>query len=85
EFKGTGNMEIHLDRRLVERRIYPALDINKSGTRREDLLLPPDTLTKIWLLRKVLSPLNVIDSMEFLLDKFQKTKTNDEFMAAMNS
>jgi transcription termination factor Rho len=85
EFKGTGNMEIHLDRRLVERRIYPAMDINKSGTRREDLLLPPDTLQKLWLLRKVLAPLNVIDSMEFLLDKFQKTKTNGEFLDAMNS
>ena len=85
EFKGTGNMEIHLDRRLVERRIYPALDINKSGTRREDLLLPAGTLQKLWLLRKVLAPLNVIDSMEFLLDKFQKTKTNQEFLDAMNS
>ena len=85
EFKGTGNMEIHLDRRLVERRIYPAIDINKSGTRREDLLLPADTLQKLWLLRKVLAPLNVIDSMEFLLDKFEKTKSNEEFLAAMNS
>jgi transcription termination factor Rho len=85
EFKGTGNMEIHLDRRLVERRIYPAMDINKSGTRREDLLLPAGTLQKLWLLRKVLAPLNVIDSMEFLLDKFQKTKTNQEFLDAMNS
>ena len=85
EFKGTGNMEIHLDRRLVERRIYPALDINKSGTRREDLLLPGDTLQKLWLLRKVLAPLNVIDSMEFLMDKFRKTKSNEEFLEAMNS
>ncbi len=85
EFKGTGNMEIHLDRRLVERRIFPALDINKSGTRREDLLLPHDVLTKLWLLRKVLAPLNVIDSMEFLLDKFKKTKSNDVFLDAMNS
>ena len=85
EFKGTGNMEIHLDRRLSDRRIYPAMDINKSGTRREDLLLPADTLTKLWLLRKVLAPLSSIDSMEFLLDKFQKTKTNDEFIDAMNS
>jgi transcription termination factor Rho len=85
EFKGTGNMEIHLDRRLVERRIFPALDINKSGTRREDLLIPHDVMTKLWLLRKVLGPLNVIDSMEFLLDKFKKTKSNDEFLDAMNS
>jgi len=85
EFKGTGNMEIHLDRRLTERRIYPSMDINKSGTRREDLLLPKDTLSKLWLLRKVLSPLNSIDCMEFLLDKFQKTKDNDQFLEAMNS
>ncbi|MCO4770619.1 MAG: transcription termination factor Rho [Deltaproteobacteria bacterium] len=85
EFKGTGNMEIHLDRRLVERRIYPAIDINKSGTRREDLLLPSDVLQKLWLLRKVLAPLNVIDSMEFLRDKFEKTETNDEFLMAMNT
>jgi transcription termination factor Rho len=85
EFKGTGNMEIHLDRRLVERRIYPALDINKSGTRREDLLLPQDVLHKLWLLRKVLAPLNVIDSMEFLRDKFDKTDSNEEFLMAMNT
>ena len=85
EFKGTGNMEIHLDRRLVERRIYPALDINKSGTRREDLLLPQDVLHKLWLLRKVLAPLNVIDSMEFLRDKFDKTDSNAEFLQAMNT
>jgi len=85
EFKGTGNMEIHLDRRLSDRRIYPAMDINKSGTRREDLLLPADTLTKLWLLRKVLAPLNSIDTMEFILGKFQDTKTNDEFIKAMNS
>jgi transcription termination factor Rho len=85
EFKGTGNMELNLDRRLVERRIYPAIDINKSGTRREDLLLPQDTLQKLWLLRKVLAPLNVIDSMEFLLDKFEKTRSNAEFLSAMNS
>ena len=85
EFKGTGNMEICLDRRLVERRIFPAIDINKSGTRREDLLLAPDTLNKMWALRKVLANLNSIDSMEFLLDKFQKTKTNEEFLKAMTT
>ena len=85
EFKGTGNMEIHLDRRLTERRIYPSMDINKSGTRREDLLLPPETLSKLWLLRKVLSPLNSIDCMEFLLDKFQKTASNEQFLEAMTS
>jgi transcription termination factor Rho len=85
EFKGTGNMEIHLDRRLVEKRIYPAIDINKSGTRKEELLLDGDTLNKLWVLRKVLSPLNSIDSMEFLIDKFQRTKDNADFLAAMNS
>jgi len=85
EFKGTGNMEIHLDRRLTERRIYPSMDINKSGTRREDLLLTKDVLSKLWLLRKVLSPLNSIDCMEFLLDKFQKTASNEQFLEAMNS
>jgi transcription termination factor Rho len=85
EFKGTGNMEIHLDRRLTERRIYPSMDINKSGTRREDLLLTKDVLSKLWLLRKVLSPLNSIDCMEFLLDKFQKTSSNEQFLEAMNS
>ncbi len=85
EFKGTGNMEIHLDRRLVEKRIYPAIDINKSGTRKEELLLEQDVLNKLWVLRKVLSPLNSIDSMEFLLDKFQKTRSNADFLAAMNN
>jgi transcription termination factor Rho len=85
EFKGTGNMEVHLDRRLVERRVFPAIDINKSGTRREDLLLEGEVLNKMWALRKVLAPLNSIDSMEFLLDKFEKTKSNDEFLQAMTS
>ncbi|HWR97362.1 MAG TPA: transcription termination factor Rho [Candidatus Methanoperedens sp.] len=84
EFKGTGNMEIHLDRRLVDKRIFPAMDINKSGTRKEELLLPEDTLNKIWVLRKVLNPLNVVDSMEFLLEKFKETKTNEDFLKAMN-
>ena len=84
EFKGTGNMEIHLDRRLVDKRIFPAMDINKSGTRKEELLLPEDTLNKIWVLRKVLNPLSAVDSMEFLLDKFKETKSNEEFLKAMN-
>ncbi len=84
EFKGTGNMEIHLDRRLVDKRIFPAMDINKSGTRKEELLLPEDTLNKIWVLRKVLNPLNVVDSMEFLLEKFKETKSNEDFLKAMN-
>jgi transcription termination factor Rho len=84
EFKGTGNMEIHLDRRLVDKRIFPSMDINKSGTRKEELLLPDDVLNKVWILRKVLNPLNVVDSMEFLLDKFKETKTNQEFLDSMN-
>jgi transcription termination factor Rho len=85
EFKGTGNMEIQLDRRLADRRIYPAFDINKSGTRKEELLLEPETLNRVWILRKLLSTLNPVDSLEFLLDKMQGTKTNKEFLDAMNS
>ncbi len=84
EFKGTGNMEIHLDRRLVDKRIFPSMDINKSGTRKEELLLPDDVLSKVWILRKVLNPLNAVDSMEFLLDKFKETKNNQEFLDSMN-
>ncbi len=84
EFKGTGNMEIHLDRRLVDRRIFPAIDINKSGTRKEELLLSDEELNKVWILRKVLNPLNVVDSMEFLLEKIQENKTNADFLKAMN-
>ncbi|RME49770.1 MAG: transcription termination factor Rho, partial [Deltaproteobacteria bacterium] len=84
EFKGTGNLEIHLDRRLVEKRLYPSIDINRSGTRKEELLLAPDVLNRIWILRKLLQPLNPIDSMEFLLDKLSRTKTNQEFLDSMN-
>jgi transcription termination factor Rho len=84
EFKGTGNMEIHLDRRLVDKRVFPSLDINKSGTRKEELLLPDDVLKKVWVLRKVLNPLSAVDSMEFLLGKFKETKTNQEFLDSMN-
>ena len=84
EFKGTGNMEIHLERKLVEKRIFPSIDINRSGTRKEELLLPPENLNRIWILRKLLSPLSPVDSMEFLLEKLRGTKTNAEFMAAMN-
>jgi transcription termination factor Rho len=84
EFKGTGNMEIVLDRKLADRRIFPAIDINKSGTRKEELLLPPDDLNRVWILRKLLSPLNPIDAMEFLLDKMQGTKGNADFLASMN-
>lgn len=85
EFKGTGNAEVHLDRKLMEKRIFPCMDINKSGTRKEDLLLGKELVSKIWILRKVLQPMNQVDSMEFLLDKIQKTKTNNEFMGGMNS
>jgi transcription termination factor Rho len=84
EFKGTGNLELHLDRKLVEKRIFPAIDINKSMTRKEELLLPPEDLNRIWILRKVLAPLNSVDSMEFLLGKLQKTKSNKEFLDSMS-
>ncbi|MDE3269999.1 MAG: transcription termination factor Rho [Pseudomonadota bacterium] len=85
EFKGTGNMEVHLDRRLVEKRIYPTIDINKSGTRKEELLLPKDILNRMWILRKLLQPLNTVDAMVFLLDKMEKSKNNAEFLDMMNS
>jgi len=84
EFKGTGNMEVHLDRRLVEKRTFPAIDINKSGTRKEELLIEKVSLNRIWILRKVLHPMNVVDAMEFLLDKLSETKTNQEFLDSMN-
>jgi transcription termination factor Rho len=84
EFKGTGNMEIHLDRKLTEKRIFPSIDINRSGTRKEELLLAPEDLNRIWILRKLLSPLSPVDSMEFLLEKLKDTKTNADFLAAMN-
>jgi transcription termination factor Rho len=84
EFKGTGNMEIHLDRKLTEKRIFPSIDINRSGTRKEELLIAPEDLNRIWILRKLLSPLSPVDSMEFLLEKLKDTKTNADFLAAMN-
>ena len=84
EFKGTGNMEIHLDRKLADRRIFPSIDINRSGTRKEELLLPTEDLNRIWILRKLLSPLNTVDAMEFLLDKLSGTKDNAEFLDSMN-
>ncbi len=84
EFKGTGNMEIHLDRKLSDRRIFPAIDVNRSGTRKEELLLDPDVLNRAWILRKLLSPLNPMDSMEFILDKIQGTESNADFLAKMN-
>ncbi|MCW5200139.1 transcription termination factor Rho, partial [Desulfobulbus sp. F1] len=85
EFKGTGNMEIALDRKLSDRRIYPSINIQKSGTRKEDLLLSPDDLNRMWILRKILSSMNPADAMEFLLEKIKHTKTNAEFFNSMNS
>ena len=83
EFKGTGNMEVHMDRRIAEKRVYPAVNINRSGTRREELLIDPDFLQKIWILRKLLHPMDEIAAIEFLLDKLKDTKTNDEFFLSM--
>jgi transcription termination factor Rho len=85
EFKGTGNLEITLDRKLMEKRIFPCIDINKSGTRKEELLLDKETLNRVWILRKVLQPMNVVDSMEFLLDKIMATKSNKDFLDSMSS
>jgi transcription termination factor Rho len=84
EFKGTGNMEIHLDRKLIEKRVFPAIDINKSGTRKEELLMPRDELNRVYILRRVLSPLSPVETMELLLDKLGKTRTNSEFLASMS-
>jgi len=84
EFKGTGNMELYLDRKLSDRRIFPAIDINRSGTRKEELLIDSDDLNRIWILRKVLQPLSTIDAMEFLLEKIKDTKNNTEFLASMS-
>ena len=83
EFKGTGNMEVHLDRRIAEKRIYPAININRSGTRREELLMEPDELQKIWILRKVLHSMDELDAVEFMLNKLKSTKTNSEFFESM--
>ncbi|MBD65058.1 MAG: transcription termination factor Rho [Halobacteriovoraceae bacterium] len=84
EFKGTGNSEIQLDRKLMEKRIFPCLDVNKSSTRKEDLLMKEDDLSKVFVLRRVLHPMNTIDSMEFVLDKIKNSKTNDDFLESMN-
>jgi transcription termination factor Rho len=83
EFKGTGNSEIHLDRKLADRRVFPAIDIQKSGTRKEELLLPKDDLNRVWVLRKVLTPLSPVEAMELLLSKMAKTKNNQEFLSSM--
>jgi transcription termination factor Rho len=85
EFKGTGNMEIHLDRRLIDKRTFPAMDINRSGTRKEELLLPKEVLNRVIILRRLLAQLNPVEAMEFLLDKMSHTKSNTEFIASMNS
>lgn len=83
EFKGTGNMELHLERKIAEKRIYPAININRSGTRREEYLVPPDELQKAWILRKILQPMDEVAAIEFLLDKLRQTKTNTEFFELM--
>lgn len=84
EFKGTGNSEINLDRKLADRRIFPAIDLLRSGTRKEELLLPPKVLHRVWLLRKVLTEMSAVEAMEFLLERLSKTKSNEEFLASMN-
>jgi transcription termination factor Rho len=83
EFKGTGNSEIHLDRRIAEKRVFPAMNINRSGTRKEELITDPGELAKIWILRKLLHPMDELAAIEFLLDKMKDTKTNAEFFDAM--
>jgi transcription termination factor Rho len=85
EFKGTGNMEIHLDRKLADKRVFPAIDITRSGTRKEELLLSGKELNRVWLLRKVLQPMGTVDAMEFLLEKIRQTKTNADFLDSMNT
>jgi transcription termination factor Rho len=85
EFKGTGNMELVLDRRLADRRIFPAIELNKSGTRKEELLLSREELSRVWVLRKLLNEMNIIEGMEFLLEKMRETKDNKDFLRAMNA
>jgi transcription termination factor Rho len=85
EFKGTGNADIYLDRHLSDKRVFPAIDLNRSGTRKEELLLDPDVLNKVWILRRIMAPMNPVDSMDFLLDKMRGTKNNREFLDMMNS
>ena len=84
EFKGTGNMETHLDRKLVDKRVFPAIDLNKSGTRKEELLMDKAELNRVWVLRKVLNPLSTVEAMELLTEKLEKTKTNGEFLNLMS-
>jgi transcription termination factor Rho len=85
EFKGTGNLEIHLDRKLTDRRVFPSIDIQKSGTRKEELLIPREDLNRVWVLRKVLTPLSPVEAMELLLSRMAKTKTNQDFLASMSN
>ena len=85
EFKGTGNSEIILDRKLADKRTFPSMDITKSGTRKEELLVDKGTLSKMWVLRRILMPMGPVDAIEFLLDKLKHTKTNSEFFDSMNS
>jgi len=83
EFKGTGNMEIHMDRKMAEKRLYPAINVNRSGTRKEELLIKPDILQKIWVLRKLLYPMDDLEATEFLIDKIKATKSNADFFDSM--
>jgi len=85
EFKGTGNSEIILERKLVDKRVFPAIDIQRSGTRKEELLIPKEDLSRIWVLRKVLNPLSPVEAMELLIDKLRKAKSNSEFLANMSA
>ncbi|MEC7721537.1 MAG: transcription termination factor Rho, partial [Pseudomonadota bacterium] len=85
EFKGTGNSEIVLDRKISDKRVFPSIDIMKSGTRKEELLIDKETLSKIYVLRRILNPMGTVDAIEFLLDKLKQTKTNDEFFDSMNT
>ena len=85
EFKGTGNLEIYLDRKLTDRRVFPSIDILKSGTRKEELLIPKEDLNRVWVLRKVLTPLSPVEAMELLLSRMAKTKTNQDFLASMSN
>jgi transcription termination factor Rho len=85
EFKGTGNMEIHLERKIAERRIFPAININRSGTRREELLMKPDEVQKVWILRRLLASMDEVAAMEFLLERLRNTKSNNEFFASMKA
>ena len=85
EFKGTGNSEIVLDRKMVDKRVFPAVDINRSGTRKEELLLPKEELNRIWILRKVLNPLSPVEAMELMLERLSKTKSNRDFLESMSS